>query len=489
VSTPKYDVVLVGAGIMSATLGSLLKELDPSLSVRVFERLERVADESSNPWNNAGTGHAALCELNYMPDSKDGSLPSPAKAIAINEQFQLSRQYWSHLVKKGVLADPKTFIHACPHMTFVTGAKDVDYLQRRFQALQGQPLFSGMQFSTDAEQIAKWTPLLIEGRTGSTPIAATRIDSGTDVDFGAITSALIENLRNQDVQVATSSEVIRLTRIFDGWQITTRDTRTGICETVNARFVFVGAGGYALKLLQKSRIAEAKGYGTFPVGGQFLRTDNPAIVARHQAKVYSQAAVGAPPMSVPHLDTRVVNGKASLLFGPYAGANPKFLKNGSIFDLPMSLRPANLLPYISVGLKNLGLVKYLVTELLKSKRAKFESLREFMPTADPKDWHLYTAGQRAQVIKKSGLGGVLQFGTEVITSSDGSISGLLGASPGASTSVPIMLEVLERCFSDRMPEWEPKIKKMLPTYGVSLSSDPELAAKTLKDTAKTLKLA
>ena len=484
------DVILIGAGVMSATLGTFLKLLAPKLKIEVYERLDQVALESSNPWNNAGTGHAALCELNYMPDSKDGSLPNPAKAIAINEQFQLSRQFWSYLVEKKILGAPETFINATPHMTFVRGAKDVDYLSRRYEALKDQPLFAGMEFSTDPKQIAKWAPLLIQGRKGSEPIAATYIASGTDVDFGSITRQLFNYLTSQGVEVQTSQEVQGLNRLKDkSWEVTIRDTKTGALVYRKAKFVFVGAGGWALKLLQKSGIGEAKGYGTFPVGGQWLRTDNQALVAKHQAKVYSQASVGAPPMSVPHLDTRVVDGKASLLFGPYATANPKFLKNGSILDLPTSLRPANLIPYLAVGLGNFPLIKYLVGELVKSKDKKFESLLDFMPEAKPEDWRLLNAGQRAQVIKKDRKkGGVLQFGTEVVTSADGSISGLLGASPGASTAVFVMLQVLERSFAADFDGWQAKLKQIIPSFGTKLSADPKVAAASLAATAKTLKI-
>ena len=475
---------------MSATLGTFLKLLSPKLKIEVYERLDQVALESSNPWNNAGTGHAALCELNYMPDSKDGSLPNPAKALAINEQFQLSRQFWAYLVEKKILGAPQTFINSTPHMTFVRGAKDVDYLSRRFQALKDQPLFAGMQFSTDPKQIAKWAPLLISGRAGSEPIAATYIESGTDVDFGAITKQLFDYLQKQGVSVATGREVQDLQRLKDkSWEVTIRDTETGQRSYRNAKFVFVGAGGWALKLLQKSGIGEAKGYGTFPVGGQWLRTDNQELVAKHQAKVYSQASVGAPPMSVPHLDTRVVDGKASLLFGPYATANPKFLKNGSLFDLPATLRPANLVPYLAVALGNFPLIKYLVGELAKSKDKKFESLLEFMPEAKPEDWRLLNAGQRAQVIKKDRKkGGILQFGTEVVTSADGSISGLLGASPGASTAVYVMLQVLERSFANEFDGWQAKLKQIIPSHGSKLSADPAAAAASLAATAKTLKI-
>lgn len=490
-SSPKiFDVVLVGGGIMSATLGVLLKHLNPNLSIKVFERLDGTALESSNAWNNAGTGHAALCELNYMPDTSDGSLPSAKKANEINEQFQLSRQFWSYLVATGVLDAPETFIHSTPHMTFVRGNKNVDYLARRHKALKDLPLFNDLEFTEDPAVIQTWAPLLIDGRASQEPIAATRANSGTDVDFGSLTRQMFTWLRKNQVAVQTSAEVKSLTKTGNqGWNIKIVDTKSGQIDFVNSRFVFVGAGGWALKLLQKSGIAEAKGYGTFPVGGQWLRSDNPDLVSKHRAKVYAQAEVGAPPMSVPHLDTRIVDGKASLLFGPYATANPKFLKYGSIFDLPTSLRPRNLVPYVSVALRNFGLVKYLVGELLKNKKRKFQSLLDFMPTAVAKDWTLLNAGQRAQVIKKDSLkGGVLQFGTELVTSRDGSISGLLGASPGASTAVYAMLQVIETSFSSELKTWKKELQKIIPSYGVKLSDNPTLAKKTLEETSKILKL-
>lgn len=463
---------------MSATLGTLLKELSPNLKIAVFERLDQVALESSNPWNNAGTGHAALCELNYMPNPED-----PSKAIQINEQFQLSRQLWSYLVNKKILKDPSSFIHSTPHMTYVKGDKDVEYLQRRYQTLKNEPLFSGIEFSTDHMQISKWTPLITDGRDPNQKIAATRIQSGTDVDFGAITLQLINHLKSQGVEIQTGTEINSLKKTRNGWLLNHKHGQ------VHADFVFVGAGGWALKMLQKSGITEAKGYGTFPVSGAFLKTTNPEVVKQHQAKVYSQAAVGAPPMSVPHLDTRVVDGESSLLFGPYAGLNFKFLKFGSLFDLPLSVRFANIIPYLSVAVSNLGLIKYLVTEVTKSKKAKFKSLQDFVPNANPKDWELIVAGQRAQVIKKDAKkGGILQFGTEVVSSADGSIAGLLGASPGASTAVYIMIEVLKKAYPDQFKEWIPKLKKMIPSYGTELNKDAKAAKASLEATAKSLKL-
>lgn len=483
--TNRYDYCLIGGGIMSATLGVYLKLLDPNLSIVMVERLDQVAQESSNAWNNAGTGHAALCELNYMPDSTDGSLPATDKAVAINEQFTVSRQLWSSFVKQGILNDPDTFIHSVPHMTFVRGEKDVDYLKRRFAALQSEPLFDGMEYSEDFGEIAKWAQLIIDGRSPE-PVAATRIETGTDVDYGAMTVQMIDWLIANGIEFYSNTEVTRLRKLKDGgWEIKTNNRNL---RYFGASKVFVGAGGYALKLLQSSGIKEAKGFGTFPVSGHFLKTTNPELVSKHRAKVYSQAAVGAPPMSVPHLDTRVVDGKESLLFGPFAGINPKFLKNGSILDLPGSIRPRNILPYLSVAVTNLGLVKYLLTEIAKSKNKKFLGLKEFVPNARIEDWELYEAGQRAQVIAPKGSFGTLQFGTQVIAGADGSIAGLLGASPGASVSASVMLDVLSKLDPELFAKSAPALKKLIPSFGKKISSDSKFAAKVLKDTAKVLKL-
>lgn len=485
-SEPKhYDLALVGGGIMSATLGVMMKLLSPNLKIVLFERLDEVALESSNPWNNAGTGHAALCELNYMPDSKDGSLPDPAKAIAINEQFQVSRQFWSHLVQKKILGAPESFIRTVPHMTFVTGEKDVDYLRRRFEVLKKQPLFAGMEYTEDLKKLAQWTPLMAQGRIAGT-MAATRIEQGTDVDYGTMTKDMVQWLNQNDVATRYNTEVKSLQQFASGkWQLWLGATAA---EIITADKVFVGAGGWALKLLQSSGIEEIQGYGTFPVSGHFLRTDNPELVKQHHAKVYSQAQVGAPPMSVPHLDTRVVDGKTSLLFGPFAGLNPKFLKHGSILDLPLSVRPKNLIPYLSVAAKNFDLVVYLLKEVTKSRKKKLDSLREFVPEAKDSDWTYYEAGQRAQVIKPAKGGGVLQFGTEVIAAEDGSIAGLLGASPGASVSVSVMLDVMSKLYPEDFTGFEQDLKKMIPSFGEKLNSKPTLAKKVLADTAKVLKL-
>lgn len=475
---------------MSATLATLIKQVQPDWSLALYERFASVGSESSNAWNNAGTGHAALCELNYMPEGPDGTMP-PEKAIHINEQFQVSREWWSSLVTEGVLNSPETFIHATPHMTFVRGDQDVDFLRRRFDILKDQPLFQGMEFSDNPAKIAEWAPLLIERRKKDEPVAATRSMHGTDVDFGAITRQLIDNLVEQGMQLHCNHEVRDLTRDTDGsWVVKVRN-RTGFQEsTINARFVFVGAGGGALQLLQRSGIPEIKGYGGFPISGQFLRCDNPEIVALHKAKVYGKAAVGAPPMSVPHLDTRIVDGRESLLFGPYAGFSPKFLKKGSWFDLPGSIRWHNLMPMIRVGLSEMSLVKYLITELLASRHKKMQTLRAFMPTARDSDWYPITAGQRVQVMKKHPeKGGVLQFGTEVVASADGTIAGLLGASPGASTAVHAMLDVMKRCFPNEFEgRWKDLVKDRVPSFGERLNENPTAAEESIRRTSETLRL-
>lgn len=488
-SEETVDVVLIGGGIMSATLGSLLSQLQPDWTIRVYERLGEVAQESSNAWNNAGTGHAALCELNYMPENPDGTV-SADKAVSINEQFQVSRQYWSYLVEQGALPEPHNFINTAPHMTFVRGKANIEYLKKRVAALADQPLFEEMEFTEDLERIAEWTPLLAKKRNPRARVAASRTVAGTDVDFGALTKLLFRDIERRGAEIATNHQVTWLKRQKNGtWKLRLRHLVGNTPKTVNARFVFVGAGGGALALLQHSGIPEIKGFGGFPISGQFFRTTNPKIVAQHHAKVYGKAAKGAPPMSVPHLDTRVVDGETALLFGPYAGFTPKFLKSSTWFDLPFSIRLHNLGPMIQVGLKNFDLVKYLVSELVASREKKLAALREFMPTAKSEDWELITAGQRVQVMKKDPeKGGVLQFGTEVITGADGTIAGLLGASPGASTAAPIMLDVLGRCFPDRMAGWEPKLREMIPSYGTKLSSDPEAAAASLAATAKVLDL-
>ncbi|WP_191557535.1 malate:quinone oxidoreductase [Metabacillus idriensis] len=485
----KTDVILIGAGVMSATLGSLLKELAPEWEIKVFEKLASAGEESSNEWNNAGTGHAALCELNYTSEKSDGSVDI-SKAVKINEQFQLSRQFWSYLVNSNLIRNPQDFIMPIPHMSFVEGEKNVAFLKKRLEALSENPLFQGMEFSDNPEKLKEWIPLMMEGRTSNEPIAATKIDSGTDVNFGALTRMLFDYLKTKNVEINYKHSVEDMKRTSDGsWELKVRNVDSDTVEHHTAKFVFIGGGGGSLPLLQKTGIPESKHIGGFPVSGLFLVCKNPEVVAQHHAKVYGKAKVGAPPMSVPHLDTRYIDNKKTLLFGPFAGFSPKFLKTGSNLDLIGSVKPNNVVTMLAAGVKEMALTKYLIQQVLLSNEKRMEELREFIPNAKSEDWDIVVAGQRVQVIKDTDAGkGTLQFGTEVVSAADGSVAALLGASPGASTAVHVMLEVFKKCFPQHMKEWEPKIKEMIPSYGVSLVNSPELFQEIDASTARTLGL-
>ena len=485
----KSDVILIGAGIMSATLGTMLKELAPDWKIKVFENLAKAGEESSHELNNAGTGHAALCELNYTSEKKDGTIDI-TKAINVNTQFQDSLQFWTHLVNTKQIEKPEEFIMPLPHMSMVQGASNVEYLKKRHAAMTANPLFEGMEFSDDPETLKQWIPLIMNERTSSEPIAATKIDSGTDVNFGALTRTLISNLQKQDVDVNYNHNVLDVKRLKDGsWEVKVHNKENGKVEYHIAKFVFLGAGGGSLELLQKSGIPESKHIGGFPISGLFLVCNNEEVVNQHHAKVYGKAAVGAPPMSVPHLDTRYIDGKKSLLFGPFAGFSPKFLKTGSNMDLFASIKPHNLFTLLACGVKEMSLSKYLVSQLVLSKEARMEELRSFIPTAKSEDWEISVAGQRVQVIKDTDAGkGTLQFGTEVVTAHDGSIAALLGASPGASTAVSVMLKVINQCFPEEMKAWEPKIKEMIPSYGENLVENTELLKEVHETTTKALGL-
>lgn len=474
---------------MSATLGAMLRELEPSWTQMVFERLDGPALESSSPWNNAGTGHSALCELNYTPE-KNGRI-DVSKAMNINEKFQISRQFWSHQLNNGILTDPKAFINPVPHVSFAQGSIQVDYLKRRFDALKDNHMFPNMQFSDDDATFQEKLPLMSQGRDfNAQKVAISWTEVGTDVNFGALAKQFFTAAKAAGTEIRYGHEVVDIKRDGSKWRVVAKNLHTGDYEAIHAKFVFVGAGGYALDLLRKAGVREVSGFAGFPVSGLWLRSKNPDLIKQHHAKVYGKAAVGAPPMSVPHLDTRVIDGEQGLLFGPYGGWSPKFLKKGSYLDLFKSIRPDNITSYLGVAAQEFGLTKYLVTEVLKDFDKRVETLKEYVPSADPADWETVIAGQRVQVIKPAGAPqfGSLEFGTTLINNPEGNIAGLLGASPGASITPAIMVELLERCFGEHMIQWGDKIQEMIPSYGTKLSKDKKLYNEMWEYTQKTLQL-
>ena len=488
---PKYDVVLIGGGIMSVTLATLLHELEPSLNIAIFERLGRFAMESSAAWNNAGTGHSAFCELNYTPEKEDGTIDI-SKAESIAEQFEISKQFWSFLITKNYIAEPKTFINSCPHMSLVFGEKETEFLRKRQEKMIQSPLFQGMEYSTDHAKLQEWIPLIMEHRKENEILAATKMDLGTDVNFGTLTRKMGRFLAEDSrVEVFLYHEAKDLDLMKDGtWRLEVADRINHHQQGVSADFVFIGAGGYALPLLDSSDIPESEGYGGFPVSGEWLVSFNQELVAKHHAKVYTQATVDAPPMSVPHLDLRIIDGKKALLFGPFAGFSTKFLKNGSYLDLPESINFKNIRSLFGAWWHNLPLTQYLIRQVAMTKDQRMQHLREFVKDAKEEDWELKIAGQRVQIIKKDeDQGGKLEFGTEVVVNKNGTIASLLGASPGASTAVFAMTQVLEKCFPEKMNgEWREKLLEMIPTYGQKLGDNPELTQKTRNYTKEKLEL-
>ncbi len=486
------DIVLIGAGIMSATLGLLLKELNPKLKINIFERLDIAAAESSDAWNNAGTGHSAFCELNYTPELEDGTIET-IKAVKIAESFELSRQFWSYLIEKNVLGNPENFIKSVPHMSLVWGEENVAYLKKRFDALQEFHLFKAMEYSEDIEKISTWAPLVMEDRKITDKIAATTMKFGTDVNFGSLTRSMFKYLESlEGVTMHFHHDVYDLKKREDGnWRIKVKNIETGEKKKVYTPFVFIGAGGGSLLLLEKANIPEGEGFGGFPVSGQWLKCTNQDVIKKHAVKVYGKASVGAPPMSVPHIDTRMIDGEKALLFGPYAGFSTKFLKNGSYFDLIKSIEIDNIKPMLSAGIHNIPLTRYLINQVFQSSNDRLKALQEYVPSAKKEDWVLENAGQRVQVIKKDAQGrGILEFGTEVVTAHDGSLSVLLGASPGASTAVAIMIDLIHKCFPNdvKTEAWQSKFKEMIPSFGQLLNENAALSDRIRQKTNEILKL-
>jgi malate dehydrogenase (quinone) len=478
------DVLVVGSGIMGATLASILKEIEPTLRVDIVEALNTPALESSHAYNNAGTGHAGYCELNYTPLLPNNKIDIQ-KAIQINAGFEMSLQYWSYLTKKYRLFLPDKFIKRVPHISLVNGDKNIAYLKKRYFALKNNPLFKTIEFSSNFKTIEKWIPLL-KSKKSVKKYAATKVESGTDVDFGEITFQLISILKTKkNFYLRTEHKVLDLNEDEDGsWLAKLNDDKE-----IKSKFVFIASGGNSLKLLQKTKVFEQIGYAGFPISGQWLVCKDPLVVAMHSAKVYGKADIGSPPMSMPHLDLRIINGEKILMFGPFASLTSKFLISGSFFDLISSVKFHNLKTLCIVFLKEWPLLIYLIKQNLKTHKNRMSDLRQFYPDAKSNDWHLEDAGIRVQIMKKTKKDGPkLEFGTEIIYSKQNNLAALLGASPGASISVQSMIHVVEKCLikKERLSRWKSKIKKMIPSYDLDLEKNPKLLKKIRSTNQKIL---
>ncbi|WP_452226494.1 malate dehydrogenase (quinone) [Lacinutrix cladophorae] len=489
-SVKEYDLICVGGGIMSATLALISKIIKPELKILIVERLSAVAQESSAAWNNAGTGHSALCELNYCPENEDGSV-AIEKAIKICQQFEISKQFWSYLAEEGLLESPEEFIAAVPHHSWVIGKGNADYLENRFHAMKDHFMFNTIEFTRDSNKMKEWFPLIMQDRKEDEVLAASRIERGTEVNYGALTKSLFKILETKyNTPVHCNMEVQDVDPSADiDWTVEIKNLETKEKYNLESKHVFIGAGGGSLLLLQKVEIDEKEGYGGFPISGEWLVCKNEEIIKQHNAKVYSKAGIGDPPMSTPHLDTRYINGKRELLFGPFAGFSPKFLKEGSNLDLFKSVQLDNISPLLGAFWHNLPLTKYLIEQVTSSHEDRMQELRKFVKEAKSEDWEILVAGQRVQIIKKDEFeGGKLQFGTEVVSSKDGSITCLLGASPGASTAPSVMLEVLEKAFPEILNTSEGKeiLNQLVPTWKKDL--DAETFQQQLEKSKKALKL-
>jgi malate dehydrogenase (quinone) len=469
------DALLIGSGIMSGTLAGLLKHLQPDMSIELYEAADQFAQEASYGWHNAGTGHAGICEVSYTPFRGEDGEVDVAKAISIFNQFERSKQFWGFLARQGIVSDPSSFVNQVPHVSFVFGQNQVDFLRSRYNQLKKHHFFESMQYTEDRAVLEQWAPLLLEGRDPQQPVAATKMDAGTDVNFGSLANQLVQWLDQQDGCAAFAGHrVVGLKQQTDGrWQVTIQKSSNGQRITRIARFVFIGAGGGSVKLLQKAGIPEFKGFGGFPIAGQWLVCRKPELVEQHHAKVYGMSPDSAPTLAVPHLDTRVIDGEKAILFGPYGSWTTKFLhRTGKFTDMFTSARPDNIGSMVKVGLHNIPLIRYLMQQSLQSMNTRMGELRKFYPDAKDEDWQLIEAGIRVQVIKKEdGNAGIVHFGTQVVTDDRKTISALLGASPGASVSTDIMLDVVKQCFADRLStdEGQSAMREMVGSFDQDLS--------------------
>lgn len=464
------DVAIVGGGIMSATLAVMLKEVAPELSVRVLEADTELAREASDGWNNAGTGHAGLCEISYTPSRGTDGRVGIDRAVEVCEQFEHSKQFWAHAVTSGIVERADAFVRPVPHICFVEGAQDVSFLQARHAALSGHHFFRTQRLTSDPEEIRAWAPLVMEGRRPG-PVAATWSGGGTEVDYGTLARRLLGWLARQDgCSVETGCHVQAIRRDHAGWRLAIDRGSAGDASEQRARFVFVGAGGGTLRLLQSAGLPEAAGMACFPIGGQWLICDDPAIVGRHAAKVYGTTPPSSPALGAGHLDIRWFDGRPHLLFGPFASWTTRFLtRTGRWTDLPRSLRAGNLVTLLQVAARNQSLVRYLIAEGLQGMGRRMAALRRFYPAARPEDWRLVQAGIRVQTIHAADRGRI-SFSTQVFSSTDRSLAALLGASPGASVAADIALETIRSCLPDLLvsPDAQERMRRMIPTYAESL---------------------
>lgn len=448
------NVIIIGAGIMGTTLATLAKELAPELDVTILERLDHAGAGNSWVFNNAGTGHEANCELNYTP--VDEEVISVEKALKIHAQFNIAKQFWAHLIEKGAIKDPKSFINRTKHCTIVSEAS-IEELRLRFKEMSAHHFFENMQFSEDFDEIKSWIPYLMEERPRDQKMAATVIETGTDVNFGALTEQMAAHaVQELGVKIEYGTHVKRVHRSPTGrWLIEAEQNGSPIQH--RADVLFVGAGGGAFPLLKKSHLPFRSRFSGFPVGGRFLQAPiSEEQAEQYRAKTYGKAAVGAPPMSVPHLDLRVAEGQHYLLFGPFASFKPVLEKGRGFFDYLSSMRLHDIPGLLNVALEHFPLVKYLVSETFKGEKSMFEELESFAPGMSRKfNWKAIEAGQRVQIIKD----GDLQMGTEILVSSDKTYGTLLGASPGASVSPEVMLRCLEQLLPSIFTKDEAQKKK------------------------------